>query len=223
MSKIELVTSSMDEKNQSILFKLRQLFVLSVVLVISPCTSRTVGYDKISQLYERIESVFLENNANELNRMREAFFPSTLSHYWQADGIEIIDIEVCLKINNTSSLYSCNNWYEERATVDKMDSFTECWVFRWTNSYLLNLINVKQLFHFEPVTTSALFGTIAKTHWIRLINFTLTLPCDALLSSMDNKMIQQSFIRFLSWVRYLIRFMQIDLSIPMKIEILLLV
>ena len=186
-------------------FKLSQ-FVLSVILlsgIVSPSTNEHVEDGRIAQLYERIEATFLENNAKELNNMREVFFPSMFSHYWQADGIEIIDIEVCLKINNTSSLYSCNNWYEERATVDKMDSFTECWVFRWTNSYLLNLIDMKQLDYFEPVTTIVLFSTIARHHTKRLINLPLTLPCDALLSSMDEKMIRQSFIRFLSWVSYI--------------------
>ena len=188
-------------------FKLNQ-FVLSVVLlsgIISQytVTSVYVEDDRIAQLYEKIETAFLVNNSNELNNMRETFFPSTLSHYWQADGIEIIDIDVCLKINNISSLYSCSSWYdqsEKGATTEKTSSFTEYWAFRWTNSYLLSLIDMKQLFHFEPVTTIALFGTIAKDLWRRLINLPLTLPCDELLSSMDDRMIQQSLIRFLSWV-----------------------
>ena len=188
-------------------FKLNQ-FVLSVVLlsgIISQCTVTSVHVedDRIAQLYEKIETAFLVNNSNELNNMRETFFPSTLSHYWQADGIESIDIDVCLKINNISSLYSCSSWYdqsEKGATTEKTSSFTECWVFRWTNSYLLNLIDMKQLFHFELVTTTALFGTIARHHTKRMINLTLTLPCDELLSSMDDRMIQQSLIRFLSWV-----------------------
>ena len=94
-------------------FKLNQ-FVLSVVLlsgIISQCTVTSVHVedDRIAQLYEKIETAFLVNNSNELNNMRETFFPSTLSHYWQADGLEIIDIDVCLKINNISSLYSCSS------------------------------------------------------------------------------------------------------------------
>ena len=190
-------------KNSRIL-KLGQ-FVLCVILLsglISLCTSEE---NKISKLFERIETAFFVNNSNELNNMRETFFPSTLSHYWQADGIEIIDIDFCLKKTNISSLYSCSNLYdqkEHRTTIDKKEDITECWVFRWTNSYLLNLIDMKQLLHFEHVTTSALFGTIAKNYGKRLINLTFNLPCDELLSSMDDRMIQQSLIRFLSWVSH---------------------
>lgn len=172
--------------------------LLMVWSVLRSCNSLE-NADTMSQLYERIESNFFENYLGELSDMRETFFPSAAaSHYWRTDNVQLIDIDVCLTVEKISSVYPCASLKGQGG----INNETKCWVFRWTNSNLLNLIDVKQLYLFEPVTTSALFGTIAKGFGKRLIKISLELQCDKLLNSIDSNVIEEYLIRFLSWVRY---------------------
>ncbi len=150
--------------------------------------------EKVLVLSKRFQEVlFTPENSQTLYNMREVFFPSSRYRFWQPDNTEIIDIEICLNIVSTGPCLARVN-----------TNITRCSVYRWTNSYFLNLIDIRQLYSFELLTTSALFGTIARGHrnFDRLLILTLAvnLPCDGLSGAINDATINQALVQFLSWV-----------------------
>ncbi len=138
-------------------------------------------------------ALFVAENSQTVYNMREVFFPSSNYRYWQPDNIEIIDIELCLNILQTES-----DWCLEM----ECNNHTQCSVYRWTNSYFLNLIDIRQLYNFELLTAGSLFSMIARGHHERLLQVTLNLTCDGLIGSrsIDDTNTRQAIVQFLSWV-----------------------
>ncbi len=148
--------------------------------------------EKVLILSRRFQqALFIAENSQTVYNMREVFFPSSNYRYWQPDNIEIIDIEICLKIVQTE-------WCQERECTNR----TQCSVYWWTNSYFLNLIDIRQLYNFELLTAGSLFSMIARGHHDRLLQVTLNLTCNGLIgaSSIEDTMTRQAIVQFLSWV-----------------------
>lgn len=78
----------------------------------------------------------------------------------------------------------------------------KCVVFRWTNSYLLNIIDIRQLYTFELLTSTTLFGMIACGHDDRVLKLTLNMTPDGLFDFKDEEemITTQALVQFLSWV-----------------------
>ena len=151
--------------------------------------------DKVSILSQRFQQIlFQPENYQLIYDMREVFFPSSNYRFWKADDINIIDIEVCLDIQEVSPVYACEN-------IQK-DIYHKCRTFQWTDSHFIYLIDIHQLYSFDLLTTGALYGTIAHSHLRRYINISLNVTCDKTLDSLDETLIDRALIQFLSWVRH---------------------
>ncbi len=75
--------------------------------------------EKVLILSRRFQqALFVAENSQTVYNMREVFFPSSNYRYWQPDNIEIIDIEICLKIVQTE-------WCQERECTNR----TQCSVY----------------------------------------------------------------------------------------------
>ena len=125
--------------------------------------------------------------------MREVFFPSSKYRYWHVDNIEMIEIDVCV---NFQAVPAEHRW-EGKETLDSAG--TQCLVFRWTNSYFVNLVDIRQMTYFEFVTTGVLFGEIAHGLSGRIIKMNFNLSTE-IISSIEDTVIKQALIQFLSWV-----------------------
>ncbi len=169
--------------------KIIPLLLVSMLVYNLVSGSENEQLDKVFTLSKKFQELFFSpENSQSVYNMREVFFPSSNYRFWKPDNIIIIDIDICLNID------SC-------LEIEKTTNFTtRCTVYRWSNSYFLNLIDVSQLHYFELLTTVTLFGTIARSHTERLINITLNVSCDGLDMILDDTTISQAQVQFLSWV-----------------------
>ena len=163
----------------------------SVPLLLADSTSQE---DKVLILSEWFQQSLFADSPLTLTKMREVFFPSSKYRYWHVDNIEIIDIKVCINFQAVPAEFHS----EERETLPESGG-TQCLVFRWTNSYFVNLVDIRQMTYFEFVTTGVLFSAIAYGRSGRIINMNFNLSNEN-VNSIEDTVIKQALIQFLSWV-----------------------
>ena len=98
--------------------------------------------------------------------MKLSFFP-VHNLRWLAVGVDnIIPISVRVTIKNTSSCqFDMVNESPTLSNASENGHFHQCWMFRWTNSPLLNLIQMDQLLAFEPLLVSTIYlGIVGNIH-----------------------------------------------------------
>lgn len=197
-----IVTTFCEALAQSTVKQLPCILVVRMVTIIALVLVSMLPYsvaschkyehkEKVLVLSKKIQEVFfVPENSQTLYNMREVFFPSSNYRFWQPDNTEIIDIEICVNIISTDLCLATGNV-----------NTTGCWMYRWTDSYFLNLLDIRQLYTFELLTSATLFGTIAHGHCDRKLNIALNLSCEDLGSDTDDDIILgQALVQFLSWV-----------------------
>ena len=140
-----------------------------------------------------------KDHSQTILKMREVFFPSAKYRYWHADNIEIIDIKVCIKFQ---ALSEENSLKEKQELFNRTHTHDQCLRFRWTNSYFVNLVDIRQMTYFELLTTGALFGIIAHGHNDRIIEIDFNLTHNETVNSIEDTVTKRALIQFLSWVSY---------------------
>ena len=151
--------------------------------------------DKVLLLTQRLQQALFANNSSQtIPSMREVFFPSSKYRYWQADNIGIIDIKVCINFQAEDSQE------EKETSLNSVHIRSQCLRFRWTNSYFLNLVDIRQMTYFEFLTAGALFGIIAHGRKDRQIRLTFDMTPNESISSIEDTTTKQALIQFLSWV-----------------------
>ena len=120
---------------------------------------------------------------------------------WLAAGVSVIPISVCMTVRNTCSCkIGMVNESSTLSNASEVECFHRCWKFRWTNSPLLNLIQVDQLLAFEPFLVSAIYSTFVGKTYHRALDITLhidSLPCMLL-----NNDTEEALTLLLSWVSW---------------------
>ena len=147
--------------------------------------------DKALLLSQKFQQALFANPLM-LTKLRAVFFPSSKYRYWHVDNIEIIDIQVCINFQAILDEHS----KEKKETP----IHTQCLLFRWSNSYFVNLIDIRQMTYFEYVTTGALFSVIAHGHKDRTIEIDFNLTHNRTVNSIEDTVTKQALIQFLSWV-----------------------
>ena len=143
-------------------------------------------------LYKAMEGALL-NDSSQLFRLKGAFFPSMKYQFWKADGLQTIQFDACLALSDAS----CYN-PPKPSVFTNSSTIHRCWQYQWTNSFVLNLIATHQVYQFEPVLTSLIYG---ETVGHREVHFSLNLNMtDPLLCKVGEDQLEKYLISFISWV-----------------------
>ena len=190
-----------------------QLWILHCIILVAPAIVASHHYcekfyfkdhclqkGRLYPIYKKLEDALM-NNSEALYRMKLSFFP-VHSLRWLAAGVSVIPISVCMTVRNTCS---CKvgivvNESSTLSNASEVECFHRCWKFRWTNSPLLNLIQVDQLLAFEPFLVSAIYSTFVGKTYHRALDITLhidSLPCMLL-----NNDTEEALTLLLSWVSW---------------------
>lgn len=172
-----------------------------LILLASTALANSLQYSKsLYTTYKLIENAVL-SDSKLMFEMREAFYPAISQRFWQVDGVQVIPISMCL------TFISTNNESMICGTKNSTDSSTTyCEDFRWTNSYLLNLISGEVLLAMDSVLYIATYSNIVRSIHNSLLQIKLTeveIKSDCVPSYND---FLASSTLFLSWVcvmRYL--------------------
>ena len=152
--------------------------------------------DRLYPIYEMLEAA-LKNNSEILYMMKQVFYPVLGPHYWLANGVYMVWIDVCITVRVVKS---CPRTTNEQApsNISENGQFQGCWSFRWTSSSLLNLIPVDQLLAFEPLFVSAIYSqTVGRTSGRALF---IPLYIDSVSCMPSNTDVEQALALLLSWV-----------------------
>ena len=170
---------------------MKVLALLSIPLALIALTEVAKGIvfsESLYTTYKLIENAVL-SDPKAIFKLREAFHPGIPERRWQVDGVQVVAIKLCLTFNPTNESEVCgkkNTTYEED--------------FRWTNSYLLNLIPGQLLEAMDPlfyrITYSAIVPSSHKrSSLIKLCDSHINLSC----MPSWNDFLSASAL-FLSWV-----------------------
>ena len=143
-------------------------------------------------LYKAMEEALL-NDSSQLFYLTGAFFPSMKYQFWKVDGLQAINFHVSLSLSDQS----CHN-VTKPSIFTKSSSVNKNWKYRWTNSFILNLIALHQLYEFEPLFISFIIqkGLGHRNEDIKLkLNKT-----DSCLCSISQEQLEHSVMLFISWV-----------------------
>ena len=114
------------------------------------------------------ESIYLTHNLIEeavlsdpklIFKLREAFNPVIPEQRWQIDGIHIVPITLSISFNPT---HEAMVWCGTNVNV-KPDAILYHQDFRWTNSYLLNLISPELLLTMDPAIYQIIYSEIVRS------------------------------------------------------------
>ena len=174
-----------------------QFSMLSCVMLVTLATVASHNYvyskghclqkSRVYPIYKKLEDALMKNS-EALYMMKLSFFPVRRL----AVGVDVIPINVCVTFRNTSSCQI------ESPTLSNASEDEQCWKFRWTNSPLLNKIQVDQLLAFEPALVSIIYsGFVGNTRY-RAVDITLhieSFPCMPLSNDTE-----EALTLLLSWV-----------------------
>ena len=131
------------------------LVILYALLALSPVVQlvKNKFSESIYSTYNQIENAVLSDPKLIFN-LRQAFHPATINRRWQVDGIQIVPIRLCVTFNPAYEAKICGT----NTTVGPNTEY--CNDFRWTNSYLLNLISPQLLLTMDPTVYLLIYSEI---------------------------------------------------------------
>ena len=149
------------------------------------------------------ESIYLTHNLIEkavlsdpklIFKLREAFHPVVPERRWQIDGIHIVPIRLSVSFNPSHEANVCGT----NVTVDPDTVY--CQDFRWTNSYLLNLISPELLLTMDPAVYLIIYSEIvrstqSRSNLVELTDISINSSC---VPSLDDFLAASAI--FISWV-----------------------
>lgn len=125
-------------------------------------------------------------------KLREAFHPVISERRWQADGVQVVPIRLCVNFNPGYEAEICGT----NTTLNSSTMY--CKDFQWTNSYLLNLISPELLLTMDTVVYPLIYSEIVRSkdhHIVRLTDIEVNSSC---VPSFDDFLSASAI--FLSWV-----------------------
>ena len=181
------------------------LFVISlqVSVAVEDAYYLTDNLDTLYSIYNLIRDT-IKSDPKLVFKIQKDFFPAMNSPYWKLDGVEVIPIQTCVAMHNTTEQQhwtQCNNtgtFGEELARRSQI-----CWTFQWTNCLLLNLIPGDILMAMDTILTSTVYSEIV--HSSRYRTLVLTIPVhlkefSQILCQASVDEVEQTFALFLSSV-----------------------
>ena len=139
---------------------MKQLVILSGLLTLSVLLepARPIKFsESIYSTYTQIENAVL-SNTKLIFKLREAFHPVITERRWQVDNVQVVPIQLCISfINQVHDAKICGT----NTTAD--GNTKHCEDFRWTDSYLLNLISPELLLTMDPVVYLVIYSEIVRS------------------------------------------------------------
>ena len=150
--------------------------------------------ESIYSTYNQIESAIL-GDPKLVFKLREAFHPVITERRWQVDGVQVVPIRLCVNFNPAYEAEMCGT----NVTLNPNNVY--CKEFRWTNSYLLNLISPELLLTMDPVVYLIIYSEIVRSLYstsslVYLTDIDVNSSC---VPSFDDFLSASAI--FLSWVR----------------------
>ena len=176
----------------------QSLVILLALLVLPPVVhqAKTKFSETIYSIYNQIKNAVLSDPKLIFN-LRQAFHPATINRRWQVDGVQVVPIMLCVTFNPAHQAEICGT----NITVGPNTEY--CQYFRWTNSYLLNLISPQLLLTMDPLVYLIVYSEIAgSAHKASsLVKLQTKVHNDSSCVPSFNDFLSASAV-FLSWVRY---------------------
>ena len=168
------------------------LMVLSMtVQVVSPIQFS----ESVYSTYKLIEDAVL-SDPKLIFKLRQGFFPVISERDWQVDGVQVVPIKLCVTFNPTNATNFCGT-NSSCHTVNASTTF--CRQFRWTNSYLLNLIPGELLLAIDPIVFMLTYSEIVRSTHRRARLIHLTALVNSSCVPLYDEFLSASAL-FLSWV-----------------------
>ena len=133
---------------------MKQMVILFALLAL--CTlqlAKARFSESIYSTYYQIESAVL-SDPKLVFKLREAFHPVITERHWQVDGVQIVPITLCVNFIPAYEAEKCGT------NITFNPNTVYCKNFRWTNSYLLNVISPKLLLTMDSVVYLIIYSAI---------------------------------------------------------------
>ena len=153
-------------------------------------------YKRIHLIYKKLESI-MTNDTENLYQMRQAFFPASVTHFFETERANVVKIRVCWIPSETRPPPACNSLDSNNQTVK---TETRCWNFRWSSLPVLNMIAIEQLLAFDPMLTGIVYSRLVDHTYRRNFLLTFDISLDVFPCSPSEDDLTQATILLLTWV-----------------------
>ena len=137
---------------------MKQIVIFLMLLALSTLVqlAKARFSESIYSTYNQIESAVL-GDPKLVFKLREAFHPVITERRWQVDGVQVVPIRLCVNFNPAYEAEMCGT------NITLNPNTVYCKNFRWTNSYLLNLVSPELLLTMDPVVYFIIYSAIVRS------------------------------------------------------------